>query len=360
MDAQAAVIAFLSSPASYGAAVSKVDRIETHFSIVFLAGDFAYKLKRAVAWSSLDYVAVDSRRRACQAELRLNRRTAPDLYLSVYAITRAADGALAFDGSGDPIDWVVVMRRFPQSGLLECMAEERRLSPELMGPLAAELARLHLDAERTPQYGGSEGIRREIESNHRELTKHSGLLPAPRVQALRAESLRELAAVSELLDHRRRDGHVRRVHGDLRLANICLYENRPRLFDCIEFSDPISCIDVLYDLAFVLADLLHHDLQRQAETLLERYLALVDEREGLPALPLFLSVRAAMRSYALAGKAEREHGAAARARYGARAQSLLALAEDLLERRRLPFSTIAVQAGSPSRQLQSGVATAPR
>jgi aminoglycoside phosphotransferase family enzyme len=117
MDDQRKVISFLSEGASYGKLELTVERIETHISIVFLIGDRAYKLKRSVYFSYLDYSTTAMRGRFCKAELELNRRTAAALYLGLHAITRAADGSLTFDGDGAVVDWVLEMKRFSQSDL---------------------------------------------------------------------------------------------------------------------------------------------------------------------------------------------------------------------------------------------------
>ena len=123
-----------------------------------------------------------------------------------------------------------------------------------------------------------------------------------------------MEALAGLLDGRRTEGKVRRCHGDLRLANICLYSGRPTLFDCIEFSDEIGCIDVLYDLAFLLMDLHLRDLPDFANMVLKAYLKRMPETDGLRAMPLFLSLRAATRGYALAGRATRQGDAREAAR----------------------------------------------
>src|SRR6516225_5235551 len=110
------VIDFLSRPSSYGVAVERVDIIETHVSLVFLAGDRVYKLKRAVKFPYLDFSSAEQRRIACEAELALNRRTAPELYLEVRALTRGSEGEIGFTSAGPVIDWIVVMRRFERGG----------------------------------------------------------------------------------------------------------------------------------------------------------------------------------------------------------------------------------------------------
>ncbi|HBK04482.1 MAG TPA: hypothetical protein DDZ81_01325 [Acetobacteraceae bacterium] len=318
-DPQQAVIDFLSSPASYGLGNIKIERVETHCSIVFLAADFAYKLKRAIRYASLDYTSDELRRRACESELRLNRRTAPDIYLHVRSINLDSNGVLAFDGPGLAVDHVVVMRRFAQSDLFDHLTDAGKLTPELMRSLGENIAHFHASAEITPRFGGSEAIRGVIADNDRELALVAAALDGASVETLGSLARIALGRVSALLDRRREEGSVRQCHGDLRLANICLYHGQPTLFDGIEFSDEIGCIDVLYDLAFLLMDLQLHGRGYLANMVFNAYLDHAPETDGLKALPLFLSLRAATRSYALAGGAQRSAN-------GRQADRLMALA----------------------------------
>jgi aminoglycoside phosphotransferase family enzyme len=303
-DDQDAVIKFLSDPASYGAH-GEVERIDTHCSIVFLTANHAYKLKRAIRYASLDYTTRTLRQTACETEIVLNRRTAPELYVGVRSINRGPSGVLTFGGEGPALDHVVVMRRFAQSDLFDRMADADRLTPELMQALGEAVAHLHLTAERTPKHGGSQAIRHVIVDNDRELAKVATELDGATVGTLSSRARSVLDSLATLLDRRRDEGKVRRCHGDLRLANICLYAGRPTLFDCIEFSDEIGCIDVLYDLAFLLMDLRLHGRGDLGSAVFNAYLELAPETDGLRALPLFLALRAATRSYALAGSARR-------------------------------------------------------
>lgn len=312
MNGQQEVIDFLARGESYGTPDGEVECIETHGSLIFLHADRAYKLKRAVAYAALDFLSLDSRERACQAELRLNRRTAPALYLEVRSVNRGADGRLQFDGAGEVLDWVVVMRRFAQEALFERMALDGRLNEPLMTSLAAQIARFHAGAEITPGFGGAHGIGQAIEDNQQELGRYPALLDPLAVRALHRASLAALDGLAGLLEQRRRAGRVRRCHGDMRLANICLFDGLPTLFDGIEFSERIACIDVLYDLAFVLMDLQHHGLAELGASLLCSYLEHAGEQDCRP-LPLFLSLRAATRSFTLACSATRQ-GEPAKAR----------------------------------------------
>ena len=333
MDSQAEVIDFLSRPASYGEPDGVVERIDTHGSVIFLHGRRAYKLKRAVAYAALDFRSRESRERACRAELVVNRRTAPTLYLEVRSIDRAGTGGLVFDGGGEhALDWVVVMRRFPQDALFERLASSGNLNVDLAERLGDEIARFHAAAEVTPTFGGAQGIAEVIAENHRELRRYPVLLEAEAVERLHRGALDALEQLAPLLERRRLAGCVRRCHGDLRLANICLLDGQPTLFDGIEFSERLACIDVLFDLAFVLIDLDHHGLAVLGEHLLRRYLRHGEVPDDVRPLPLFLSLRAATRSFTQACSAGRQPNAQLAADKARRAQALLRQAEHYLER----------------------------
>ena len=304
-DDQSDVIDFLRRPSSYTAAVERVDIIETHVSLVFLAGDRAFKLKRAKKFPYLDFSSAEARRVACEAELALNRRTAPDLYLEVRALTRTANGGVGFGTEGRVVDWVVVMRRFDQAALFDELAKTGRLNPSLMTQLASHIAAFHRAAEPRLERGRPAALAAVVETNHSCLmaAPHAGFA-TERIVEIRRTSLERLAAIGALLDKRRATGKVRRCHGDLHLRNVCLFEGKPTLFDCLEFSDELASVDVLYDLAFLLMDLEHRGLADFANLVMNRYLDLTDE-DGLAAMPLFLSSRAAIRAHVTAAAMER-------------------------------------------------------
>lgn len=296
---QRETIAFLSDPSSYGAA-SEVERLETHISLVFLAGERAYKLKRAVRLPYVDFSTLDQRGEACAAELQLNRRTAPELYLEIRAIKRRANGGLGWDGDGEIVDWVVVMRRFRQDERLDAVAKAGGLEPRLLHALAAHIAAFHATAERRPESGGAAALAAVIAENDDCLRTSTVAFSAMRIDELRERSRAWLDRIRRLLDRRRTAGKVRRCHGDLHLRNICVIDGKPVLFDCIEFSDAFASIDVLYDLAFLLMDLDHQGYRASANLVLNRYLDLADETDGLAAMPLFISLRAAIRAHVAA------------------------------------------------------------
>ncbi len=326
--AQDEVIAFLSGAGTLGAGSPEI--VETHGSMVFLAGARAYKLKRSVRYSYLDYSTPERRRAACEAELRINGGFAPALYVAVEPVVRRGDGGLGLGGPGEAVDWLVVMNRFDPAAQLDRMAERGALSPELMLALADEIAGQHGRAERSVEYGGSAGLDGALSSTIANLRLEAGAaLPAASVEAWATRAEGAARALAALLERRRLGGKVRACHGDLHLRNICVLEGRPTLFDAIEFDPGLSSIDVLYDLAFLLMDLHARKLDGLGNLVLNRYLDQSDEVDGLAALPLFLSLRAAIR--ALVSATSSRVASVAGSGAAEEAGSYLALALELLE-----------------------------
>ncbi len=292
-DDQAETLAFLSDPATYGNPPGGVRRIDTHISAVFLAGDRAYKLKRAVAFPYLDFSTADRRRAACEAEISVNRRTAPELYLETRPIVRRAAG-LVFGEPGEPeVDRIVVMRRFPDEGLWDARATAGTIEAADVRSLADTIADFHERAERTSGRGNVADLSWTADGNVSDLHR---LFPSAAVEALDRDTRAAIERNAPLVARRAAQGAVRRCHGDLHLRNITTLDGRPVPFDAIEFDDRISCIDTLFDLAFLIVDWMRVGRPDFASLTLSRYLGRRPDEEGLALLPLFLSLRAAIKA----------------------------------------------------------------
>jgi hypothetical protein len=351
------VIAFLTDPSAYGPGVDRVEVIETHASLIFIAGDRVFKLKRAVAYPYLDFSTADLRRRACEAELFLNRRTAPALYEEVRGLFRGIDGAVSFVPNGEALDWVVVMRRFDQALLFDALAETGGLDRHVMDQLADEIAQFHAFAERYVERGGAAEMAELAEVQYRCLAAPSRAgFSSDRVESIRKKWQERVAVLAELLDQRRAAGEVRHCHGDLHLRNICLRDGKPTLFDCLEFDEILASIDVLYDLAFLLMDLEHRRLGHFANRVFNRYLDRSEEDEGLAAMPLFLSLRGAIRAHVTATALEHAAGAAAGAKMACDAHRYLDLAERYLQPQPCRLVAIGGLSGSGKSTLAEGLA----
>jgi aminoglycoside phosphotransferase family enzyme/predicted kinase len=296
-------IGFLGSSQAFGdGETAKV--ISTHISTVLLLGSHALKLKRAVKLPYLDLSTPERRLAMCERELRLNRRMAPELYRAVHRITRERNGDLALNGEGELVDAVLEMKRFDDELLFDRLAQRRRLTPADMAGLASALAELHRVAEVSTDEQGASRVERVLAVNERAFAA-AGLLPAGEVDEINAACRAALARHAGLLDQRARDGKVRLGHGDLHLRNICLIDDRPVLFDCLEFDEDLATTDILYDLAFALMDLWHRGLQHCANALFNRYLDIAGDESGLGLLPFFMAIRAAVRAHVAAADAAR-------------------------------------------------------
>ncbi len=293
---QKPVVEALQSGRALGSA-RPLTRIDTHMSHVFLGGDRAYKLKRAVRMPFVDFLTVELRRAACESELEVNRRFAPNLYLDVRPVTQGSDGVLTLGGEGEPLDWVVVMRRFADAALFDDMAAHGRLSPALVAEAAETVARVHAGAP--PADGGGpqdyfdilSGLRRTDADGAATHGVESG--SAALYDALALEIGRRAA----LIEQRRQEGRVRRGHGDLHLRNICLFEGRATPFDALEFDPALATTDVIYDLAFLLMDLRRRDLRPHCNAAMNTWWNASGEAEsGLALLPLFMALRAGVRA----------------------------------------------------------------
>lgn len=302
-QSQDSVFAFLADPDTHGGA--KVTRIDTHGAAVFLAGDRVLKVKRAVKFPFLDYSTREKRKAACEAELRVNRPFAPQIYRRVLPITRDQSGVLAIGGDGEPIEWALEMWRFDESTTLDHLAEAGKVDDSLADDLARTVAAAHraaLPVEADPWIDALESY---IGQNEQAFGEFPDLFPPDDAAQLIADSRQAFAKLLPLLRRRGEALLVRRGHGDLHLGNIALIDGKPVLFDAIEFDPLVASGDVLYDLAFLLMDLEERGLPRAANIVLNRYLAETKRERDLDALgtlPFFMSMRAAIRAKVTAAK----------------------------------------------------------
>lgn len=276
-------IASLLDPQRYPHPVAQVELLETHISWVLLAGEFAYKLKKPVTLPFLDYGTIEKRRACCEAELRLNRRYAPDLYLDVV------------DFDGEP---AVKMRRFDEAARLDHVSRRGELTPAHLTDLARTIVTFHAAAEAAPQdsrFGAPEQVLAAALENFDEMDT---LLPdeAPRLGRLRAWTRREFERRRPIMSTRKQEGRVRECHGDLHLGNLVLLKGRATPFDCIEFNDAFRWIDVASELAFTYVDLLDHDKPGLACWLLNEWLTWSGDFGALSVLHFYAAYRAMVRA----------------------------------------------------------------
>jgi aminoglycoside phosphotransferase family enzyme/predicted kinase len=228
-----------------------IEVVETHISWVFLTDRYAYKLKKPVRFEFLDFSTPDLRHRACLDEVQLNRRLAPDVYLSVLPITRNQRGDLELNGGGEEVDWLVQMRRLSVKNALDVVLREGRLTSEQAQSIAKHLSDFYVRL--LPKPVSADVYREALDHHIRENgVALFGSLPdeRSRIRRIQSAQLRYLNIEAELIGGRATAGRVVEGHGDLRPEHIYL-DGRPIIIDCIEFSDEIRTLDIADELSFL-------------------------------------------------------------------------------------------------------------
>ena len=306
-----ALVAALQDPACYPHPVERVEVLETHISWVILAGEFAYKVKKPVRLAFLDFTSLASRRFYCDEELRLNRRTAPGLYLDVVPIVGSVP-RVRVGGTGPAIEYAVRMRRFAQGDVLAQRALERAIEPAHADAIALTLARFHASlAPAAPgcAFGSPEAIVTAMLENFSDIVALDETAP---VRAMIAGLQGWVRTQHQLLHgvfaRRKLEGFVRECHGDLHLGNIVLVDGEPTFFDALEFSERLRWTDVMNEVAFTAMDFLEHELPRLAARFVDRYLAESGDYAGLALLRYYMVYRALVRAKVAAIRAQQPAG----------------------------------------------------
>ncbi|WP_374690588.1 bifunctional aminoglycoside phosphotransferase/ATP-binding protein [Accumulibacter sp.] len=305
------LIKALLDPARYPHPAANVELIETHASWLLLAGDFAYKIKKPVVLPFLDYGTLERRRACCEAELRLNRRFAPQLYLAVLPIVgEPADPRIG--GAGEAIEYAVRMRRFAEDGRLDRLCARGQLERQRVTDLAETLAAFHASAATAPPdtpFGEPEQVLAPALANFDELRE---LLPGnaagARLARLRDWTQAGFARLQAHFAARKADGRIRECHGDLHLGNLVVIDDRVTLFDCIEFSEELRCIDVASELAFTYVDLLDHGQPGLACWLLNEWLTCNGDYDAAQVLRFYAVYRALVRAKVAAIRSRQDGG----------------------------------------------------
>lgn len=277
--------------------------IDTACAHVFLDPKTAWKIKRHADLGYANFSSTEHRKWALDRELAFNKASAPDIYRAVRTITREPGGGFAIDGAGEVVDHVLEMRRFDETQVLA--ARPDAVTGDLAEALGRMIAGFHAEAPLRPQ-GGLTALSFTVGSNAQLLRETCPGLDPGRVEQMIALTEAELERQAPMLAHRSAAGFARRCHGDLHLGNILLENGKPVLFDCIEFNDLLSDLDVQYDLAFLLMDLDFRGRRDAAVRALSGYMDAAARTfpaelwDGLASLPLMLSVRAAVRAHVTA------------------------------------------------------------
>lgn len=282
--------------------------IVTHGAVIVLNGDRAWKLKRPVRLRYFDFSRPQRRGQALDAELRLNRRFAPGIYLAVHTISRADDGLLSFDGTGEIVDHVLEMTRFDDDALMVTHAHPGGLDDDLLQRLALRVVELHQGSEISGDARGAQRLQEVVDGNLASMAAFPEIIEPVVAQELTDRITTLITEYRELLDDRARGGRVRHCHGDLHLGNVAIIDGEPIPFDCLEFDAELATTDVLYDLAFLVMDLWARGLRHEANVVVNTYFdhatfdGAIDDEQAFCLLPVLLAVRATVRAHVAAAE----------------------------------------------------------
>jgi len=296
---QETLITALQNPDVFDHPVGTISVLETHISWVILTGDFAYKIKKAVDFGFLDFSTLEKRHYYCREELRLNRRFAPALYLDVVGICGTAERPELY-GPGEPIEYAVRMRQFPQQGLLSTIVARHGLAAAQIDEIVELVAGLHARcevADRDTNYGRPDDIHHWVTENFehiRPALDEAGQLA--QLDGLEDWCGQEFSNRRSLIQDRRDNGFVRECHGDLHLGNLALIDGCITPFDCIEFNPRLRWIDVISEAAFLMMDLEDRGHPGLAYRFLNGYLQHSGDYDAVGLLRYYLVYRALVRA----------------------------------------------------------------
>ncbi|MBU2642481.1 MAG: hypothetical protein KJ889_11805 [Gammaproteobacteria bacterium] len=300
-SAQDAVLAakldFLGRPGTYPEAPARVEAVETHMSWVFFTATHVYKLKKPVRYPYLDFSTVETRRLNCEQEVRLNRRLAADVYLGVIALVRDAAGRLCLDGTGEPVDWLVQMRRLPAQRMLDQLLRSDAVEQAEIFQLARRLARFYAEAAAeaiTPE-AYRQALAGRIEDNLRELGSPEFGLDPDQMQRLAGLQLSFLQRHADLFDARVRQHRIIEGHGDLRPEHVCLLA-QPVVIDCLEFNREFRILDVVDELGYLALECERLHAPQVGRWLLESYREASGDAPPDPLIHFYQSCRAVLRA----------------------------------------------------------------
>ncbi len=363
----ASLIAGLARVEAYPYPVEDVRIIQTHISMVCLAGPFVYKLKKPVSLGFLDFSTLEKRLRDCEEEVRLNRRLAPSVYLGVVPLVMTPNG-VKLEADGETIEWAVKMRRLPEGASLLDRLKRGEIHADAIETLAERIAAFHLQGDAGPHiaaWGRFDVVARNARDNFQECQPHIGQTVSPQVyERSRVLTEKALAEFRPLIEARAAQGVPRDTHGDLHLDHVYVFpDQRPPddliVIDCIEFSERFRCADPVADAAFLVMDLLFHGRRDLAAAFASAYFRARPDPDGLALLPFYSAYRALVRAKVegiAASEKEIGHAEQERAQIQARAHWLLALCESEAPAQRPCLVLVGGLPGSGKSTLARGLA----
>jgi aminoglycoside phosphotransferase family enzyme/predicted kinase len=330
-----------------------IEMKQTHISVLLLSRSRVIKLKKPVDFGFLDYTTLNKRLRACENEIRLNRRLCPDAYTGLGVVTDVG-GQIRFSGTtGKIIDYCVLMKRLPEDGMLDRMVANNTVTETVIDRVVTRLCEFHAKAPRGPEiakWGSLDEIRHNWEENFNQTEPFIGrTISNSAYDAIRSWVSEEIGAKADLFGRRAREGRIVDGHGDLRCESVCVtgpHNGAICIYDCIEFNDRFRCGDVASEVAFLAMDLEARGRPDLGYFFTEAYQRQTSDQDLFALLPFYRCYRAYVRGKVLSFRLnEEEFSKEEREEAATRARNFFELARRYSSRLRNP--TVVAVGGLP-------------
>ena len=309
MTDQPPLVQALLRPQAYPHHPEKIELVQTHISLVFLTGDYVYKVKKPVDLGFVDYSTLEKRKHFCHQEVTLNRRGCPDIYLDVVPIAQEENG-IRVEGNGEPIEYAVKMRQLPQETTMEYLLAHNQVSSQMVERVARRVAEFHRKAETNEaiaSYGDVTMVATNTGENYTQTEKYIGVTISPEAfEAIKAFTEGFIRENGPLFNERMKDGRIRDCHGDLHAAHVC-FTDGICIFDCIEFNERFRYGDVASEIAFLAMDLDYRDRPDLAQHFVETYMEETGDSDILKLLHFYKCYRAYVRGKVACFKLDDPH-----------------------------------------------------
>jgi len=291
------VIQALLDPKTYPHHPQSVSLVQTQMSLVFLTGDYVYKIKKPVDLGYLDYTTLEKRRFFCHQELALNQRLSPDVYLKVVPIVQQS-GEILLGGEGPPIEYAVKMRQLPSDRMMDVLLTRSAVTPQMVQRVAQKVASFHEQAETSAEisrYGNLEVVQANADENFSQTEQYVGLsIYRPSYERIKTYTYGFIQQNAALFKNRVNEGRIRDCHGDLHSAHVCFVDDIS-IYDCIEFNDRFRYCDVAAEVAFLAMDLDYYGHADLARCFTEAYVEASRDGELVRLLDFYRCYRAYVR-----------------------------------------------------------------
>jgi len=293
----AKLVEMLRNPEIYPDNPSRMDFVQTQMSLIFLTGNYVYKVKKPVDLGFLDYSTLEKRRGFCYQELRLNQRLCPGAYLDVVPIVVNGDN-IAIGGEGEIVEYAVKMHQLPRDRTMDVLIRGGQVTEDMVQQAAQKVAEFHRNAETNEEisnYGGLDTISTNTGENFSQTEKYIGLsITAEQHQGIKAYTEDFIERNTKLFDKRRIEGRIRDCHGDLHAAHVC-FADEICIFDCIEFNDRFRYGDVASEVAFLSMDLDRYRRPDLSKVFYDAYVEASGDKELMQLLSFYKCYRACVR-----------------------------------------------------------------